>query len=103
MTASTPQRLVAPMLATLGDLLTGDGWAYEFTWDGVRAISYLDAAGCGCSAATTATSAAAIRNWPNSPDCWPGATSCSTGRSSRSMRPGTSFAQLQHRMHVVRS
>ena len=34
--------LVRPMLATPGPLPTGDGWAYEFKWDGVRAIVYVD-------------------------------------------------------------
>jgi bifunctional non-homologous end joining protein LigD len=35
--------LVPPMLATLGDLPRGPGWAAEFKWDGVRAVTYLDA------------------------------------------------------------
>lgn len=35
--------LVAPMLATAGDLPADDGgWAYELKWDGVRAIAYVD-------------------------------------------------------------
>jgi bifunctional non-homologous end joining protein LigD len=34
---------VAPMLATAGALPANDaGWAYEFKWDGVRAITYID-------------------------------------------------------------
>lgn len=34
---------VKPMLALSGDLPTNDtGWAYEFKWDGVRAILYVD-------------------------------------------------------------
>jgi bifunctional non-homologous end joining protein LigD len=33
--------LVRPMLATAGALPTGPGWAYEFKWDGVRAIAYV--------------------------------------------------------------
>jgi bifunctional non-homologous end joining protein LigD len=33
---------VDPMLATAGDLPTGDGWSYEFKWDGVRALAYVD-------------------------------------------------------------
>jgi bifunctional non-homologous end joining protein LigD len=31
------------MLATLGELPSPPGWGYEFKWDGVRAIVYLDA------------------------------------------------------------
>jgi bifunctional non-homologous end joining protein LigD len=34
--------LLRPMLATLGELPGGDGWAYEFKWDGVRAIVYVE-------------------------------------------------------------
>src|SRR4051812_19219085 len=33
------------MLATLGATPTGPGWGYEFKWDGVRAICYIDASG----------------------------------------------------------
>ena len=35
--------LVRPMLATAGELpRRDDGWAFEFKWDGVRAIAYVD-------------------------------------------------------------
>jgi hypothetical protein len=40
-----PAVLISPMLATLGTLPTGPGWAYEFKWDGVRAITYLQSGG----------------------------------------------------------
>src|SRR5262245_50689180 len=33
----------APMLAIAGPLPTGPGWAYEFKWDGVRAIAAASA------------------------------------------------------------
>jgi bifunctional non-homologous end joining protein LigD len=37
-----PTRL-EPMLATpLAEPPTGDGWAYEIKWDGIRALAYLD-------------------------------------------------------------
>jgi bifunctional non-homologous end joining protein LigD len=32
---------VEPMLAVAGPLPVGDGWAYEFKWDGVRAVAEL--------------------------------------------------------------
>ncbi|MCW3813940.1 non-homologous end-joining DNA ligase [Micromonospora sp. DR5-3] len=35
-------KLVPPMLASSGALPTGSGWGYEFKWDGVRAIAYVD-------------------------------------------------------------
>ncbi len=40
-----PQPLIAPMLATLGSLPPAAGWASEFKWDGVRAITYINAGG----------------------------------------------------------
>jgi bifunctional non-homologous end joining protein LigD len=42
MTAEFPQP-IPPMLATLGTLPTGGGWAYEYKWDGVRAVVYVQA------------------------------------------------------------
>ncbi|WP_433261816.1 non-homologous end-joining DNA ligase [Actinosynnema sp. CS-041913] len=33
--------LVRPMLATAGELPDGPGWAFEFKWDGVRAVAYV--------------------------------------------------------------
>jgi bifunctional non-homologous end joining protein LigD len=33
--------LIRPMLATAGELPTEPGWAYEFKWDGVRAVGYV--------------------------------------------------------------
>lgn len=32
---------IRPMLALAGDLPAGQGWAFEFKWDGVRGIAYL--------------------------------------------------------------
>lgn len=35
--------LIRPMLAVAGDALPADaGWSYEFKWDGVRAVVYLE-------------------------------------------------------------
>jgi bifunctional non-homologous end joining protein LigD len=36
--------LPRPMLATAGRLPTGDGWAFEFKWDGIRAVVAVDGA-----------------------------------------------------------
>jgi bifunctional non-homologous end joining protein LigD len=33
---------VQPMLATLGALPTAGEWGYEFKWDGVRTIAYIN-------------------------------------------------------------
>lgn len=37
-TKSTPPPAFKPMLATLGKMPTGKRWAFEFKWDGVRAV-----------------------------------------------------------------
>ncbi|MFI6077191.1 non-homologous end-joining DNA ligase [Actinoplanes sp. NPDC051343] len=34
--------LIPPMLAALGRLPAGGGWAFEFKYDGVRAVTYVD-------------------------------------------------------------
>ncbi|GAB2962360.1 non-homologous end-joining DNA ligase [Saccharothrix stipae] len=33
--------LIRPMLASSGQLPAGAGWAFEFKWDGVRAVTYV--------------------------------------------------------------
>ena len=40
---TSPPTEIAPMLATLGSLPTDDAaWAFEFKWDGIRAVTYVD-------------------------------------------------------------
>jgi len=34
--------MVPPMLATPGPLPEGPGWAYEFKWDGIRAVAVVE-------------------------------------------------------------
>jgi bifunctional non-homologous end joining protein LigD len=41
MVAGSPP-LIRPMLATLGELPEPPGWGYEYKWDGVRTVIYLD-------------------------------------------------------------
>jgi bifunctional non-homologous end joining protein LigD len=45
MPAQSSAVLIRPILATLGDLPDPPGWGYEFKWDGVRAIIYMEPAG----------------------------------------------------------
>ncbi len=42
MVTPPPSAVVAPMLATAGTAPAGPGWAYEYKWDGVRAIVHAD-------------------------------------------------------------
>src|SRR5688500_12230101 len=46
LSSAMPRRAIRPMLAVLSDLPTADAhqFAYEFKWDGVRAIAYWDGA-----------------------------------------------------------
>lgn len=37
--ASAPGDAVRPMLATAGPVPDGPQWAFEFTWDGIRALA----------------------------------------------------------------
>ena len=36
-----PLPLITPMLAAAGRLPSGPGWAFEFKYDGARAITYV--------------------------------------------------------------
>jgi bifunctional non-homologous end joining protein LigD len=44
-----PTRL-EPMLAVRGELPSGDGWAYEIKWDGVRVLAFADGGRVGARA-----------------------------------------------------
>jgi bifunctional non-homologous end joining protein LigD len=93
---------IPPMLATLGSLPAKDrGWAYEFKWDGIRAVTYVDG---GRVRALT-------RNGNDVSEVYPelrglglqlGATSVVLDGEIVAMddegRP--SFSMLQNRMHV---
>jgi bifunctional non-homologous end joining protein LigD len=41
-TSSAPPADLRPMMATLAPAPTGDGWAWELKWDGIRALGYVD-------------------------------------------------------------
>jgi bifunctional non-homologous end joining protein LigD len=45
MTTQTLPEVISPMLATPGPVPAGPGWAYEFKWDGVRAVTYAGHSG----------------------------------------------------------
>ena len=63
----TDARLVKPMLALAGELPNSDkGWAYEFKWDGVRAIVYVEGGRVRASPATTRTSSSPFPSFARS-------------------------------------
>jgi bifunctional non-homologous end joining protein LigD len=102
MAATTPERLIAPMLATLGDLPTGTGWAYEFKWDGVRAVSYLDAAGVRLFSRNDRDVSGSYPELAELARLLAGRRAVLDGEIVALDATGRpSFAQLQRRMHVV--
>lgn len=86
-----------PMLATAGTLPTGDGWAFEFKWDGVRAVADLTTDGMQMTSRTERPITAAY------PELWGLADACPDALLDGEIvafadgRP--SFAALQPRMH----
>jgi bifunctional non-homologous end joining protein LigD len=42
---SQKDELVAPMMATAGPVPTTAGWAFEFKWDGIRAVVAVEPSG----------------------------------------------------------
>ncbi|HET7325953.1 MAG TPA: non-homologous end-joining DNA ligase [Nocardioidaceae bacterium] len=96
-----PARIL-PMLATAGRIPESDGWAFEFKWDGVRAVTHLHR---GSAAVIT-------RNDRDVASTYPELASLSDALGGRSAvldgeivaldpngRP--SFGELQSRMHVT--
>jgi len=88
------------MLATLGTLPTGGGWAYEYKWDGVRAVVYVTASGVRVLS----------RNERDVTTAYPDVVGDLTGRRTEMVLDGEivapdakgrpSFARLQRRMNV---
>ena len=81
---------------------TGDGWAWELKWDGIRALGYVDG---GRIRLFTRNGNEVTHRYPElralGDELGAHATRCSTARSSRSTTTGRpSFERLQRRMHV---
>jgi bifunctional non-homologous end joining protein LigD len=91
---------IPPMLATLGTLPTGGGWAYEYKWDGVRAVIYVTASGVRVLS----------RNERDVTTAYPDIAGALAGRRTEMVLDGEivapdakgrpSFARLQRRMNV---
>jgi bifunctional non-homologous end joining protein LigD len=93
---------VAPMLATAGPIPHGPGWAFEFKWDGVRAIA---------STSSTGGLRLISRNNLDLTATFPDLAELCAHPSTTldgeivALDPATgapSFAQLQRRMHISR-
>lgn len=96
-----PARLIRPMLATLGPLPTGAGWASEFKWDGVRTVLYCH------GGAVSAISRNDLDVTTHYPEIW-ALTGMLAGRDAIldaelvALDEGgvPQFARLQNRIHV---
>lgn len=96
-----PPGLVAPMLAVAGDPPEhAAGWAFEFKWDGVRAVVATGAGGLqtrGRSARDVTASYPELRALAGRRQLVLDGEIVAMGPTGR-----PSFAVLQHRMHVAR-
>jgi bifunctional non-homologous end joining protein LigD len=93
---------IPPMLATPGPLPTGPGWAYEFKWDGVRAIAYCDAAGLRVLSRNDRDVTGTYPELAEVAGLLDGRSAVLDGEIVALDPAGRpSFAQLQRRMHVV--
>ncbi|MFC0528683.1 non-homologous end-joining DNA ligase [Phytohabitans kaempferiae] len=93
--------LLRPMLATLGELPTGPGWSYEFKWDGVRAIVYVEAGDVRVLSRNDKEIAASYPELRGLPDRLPAGPVVLDGEIVALDSAGApSFSRLQQRMHV---
>jgi bifunctional non-homologous end joining protein LigD len=91
--------LIRPMLATPGPLPVTAGWAFEFKWDGVRAVTYVRngivevVSRNDRSITTTYPELRAVGRLPDV---------VLDGEVVALDRGRPSFSKLQHRMHIAR-
>ena len=91
-----------PMLATTGPLPTGDGWAYEFKWDGVRALGTVDGGRLRLTSRNSLDITAAYPELRDAAESL-GATQVVLDGEIVALDPETGrpdFGRLQTRMHV---
>ncbi|WP_246274129.1 non-homologous end-joining DNA ligase [Phytohabitans houttuyneae] len=93
--------LLRPMLATLGELPAGGGWSYEFKWDGVRAIVYVEGGQVRVLSRNDRDVAASYPELGVLPERLPAGPVVLDGEIVALDESGApSFARLQQRMHV---
>ncbi len=94
--------LIPPMLAAGGPVPAGDGWAYEFKYDGVRAISYLGGAGVRVLSRNNNTVTGTYPELAELATLLGGRPAVLDGEIV-ALEPGErpSFSRLQQRMHVA--
>jgi bifunctional non-homologous end joining protein LigD len=97
-----PQKM-DPMLAVAGSLpSTDDGWAYEFKWDGVRALAWVDG---GRARAESRAGNDLTRSFPELREMAEAIGSDQVLLDGEIVvleeSGGQSFSRLQHRMHLT--
>jgi bifunctional non-homologous end joining protein LigD len=102
MTVTALPDVVAPMLATPGPVPAGPGWAYEFKWDGVRAVTYVDAAAVRALSRNDRDITGSYPELAEIAGLLDGRRAVLDGEIVALDGAGRpSFAQLQRRMHVA--
>jgi bifunctional non-homologous end joining protein LigD len=94
--------LISPMLATPGPVPTGPGWAYEFKWDGVRAVTYVEDSAVRVLSRNDRDVTASYPELAEAARLLAHHTAVLDGEIVALDADGRpSFAQLQRRMHVT--
>jgi bifunctional non-homologous end joining protein LigD len=102
MTAGTLPQIISPMLATPGPAPTGPGWAFEFKWDGVRAVAYAEPASVRVLSRNDRDVSTAYPELGEVARLLGGRRAVLDGEIVALDPDGRpSFAQLQRRMHVA--
>ena len=90
------------MKATSGELPTGDGWAYEVKWDGMRALCFVDGASLRVQSANERDVTASWPELVGLPEALPLTTALLDGELVATDDAGRpDFGRLQQRMHIA--
>ena len=94
--------LIAPMLAAAAPTPSGPGWAYEFKYDGVRALTYVGGGHVRVvSRNNNDITSTYQQSWRSSPTPWTAGKRCWTVSVALEDGDRPSFAKLQARIHVA--
>lgn len=95
-------RSLVPMKAVAGDLPSGDGWAYEIKWDGMRALAFVDRASVRVVSSNERDVTASWPELAGLAEALPATTAVLDGELVATDDEGRpSFGRLQQRMHIA--
>lgn len=90
------------MKAVAGDLPSGDGWAYEIKWDGMRALAIVDGASVRIVSSNERDVTASWPELAGLAEALPATTAVLDGELVATDDEGRpSFGRLQQRMHIA--